>query len=161
MYTYMCMYIYIYIHMHLSLSLYIYIYTYMRAESGRRRSYRLSTEIYGIKLVFHEYLLEACFVLTEISGNLREFTGECNLGILYSSSLLVLARKAFVASAALIADPASYALWQASRAKQTKHVSSFTRSNTQTYQQQSNTHTLLILIYILLHACSSTTYYWR
>ena len=25
--------------------------------------------------VFHEILQEACFVLTEISGNLREFTG--------------------------------------------------------------------------------------
>ena len=40
------------------------------------------------KTVFHEYLQEYCFVLTDISGNLREFTGECNLGILYSSSLL-------------------------------------------------------------------------
>ena len=42
---------------------------------------RFSTEIYGSKrekTVFHEYLQEACFVLTEsskISGNLREFTG--------------------------------------------------------------------------------------
>ena len=38
--------------------------------------------------VFHKYLREYCFVLTEISGNLRESTGECNLGILCSSSLL-------------------------------------------------------------------------
>ena len=51
----------------------------------------VSTEIYGSKpekTVFHGYLQEVCFVLTEISGNLREFTGECNLRILYSSSLL-------------------------------------------------------------------------
>ena len=51
---------------------------------------RFSTEIYGCKrekTVFREYLQEACFVLTEIPGNLREFTGECNLGILYSSFL--------------------------------------------------------------------------
>ena len=32
----------------------------------------------------------ACFVLTEISGSLREFTGECDLGFLYPSSLVVL-----------------------------------------------------------------------
>ena len=40
------------------------------------------------KTAFHENLQVVCFVLTEISGNLREFTGECNLGILYSRSLL-------------------------------------------------------------------------
>ena len=37
------------------------------------------------KTFFHEYLQEACLVLTEspkVSGNLREFSGECNLGIL-------------------------------------------------------------------------------
>ena len=34
-------------------------------------------------MVFHESPREACFVLTEISGNLREFRGEGNLGILY------------------------------------------------------------------------------
>ena len=52
---------------------------------------RFSTEIYGSKrekTVFHENLQEACLVLAEISGNLREFTGECYLGILYSSFLL-------------------------------------------------------------------------
>ena len=52
---------------------------------------REKTVFYGDlreKAVFHECLQEACFVLTEISGNLREFTGECHLGILYSSSLL-------------------------------------------------------------------------
>ena len=54
---------------------------------------RFSTEIYGSKwekTVFHEYLQEYCFVITspKISGNLPEFTGECSLGILYSSSLL-------------------------------------------------------------------------
>ena len=42
--------------------------------------------------VFHEYLQEACFVFIQkspkISGNLREFTGKCNLRITYSSSLL-------------------------------------------------------------------------
>ena len=56
---------------------------------------RFSTEIYGSareKTVFHKYLQEVCFVHTEISGNLREFTGECNLGILYYSSLLVLVK---------------------------------------------------------------------
>ena len=40
------------------------------------------------KPVFHESLQKACFVLTEISEhlsrNLRELTGECNLGIPYS-----------------------------------------------------------------------------
>ena len=45
------------------------------------------------KIVFHENLQEACFVLTEISQSLRKppevYGGECNLGlgILYSSSL--------------------------------------------------------------------------
>ena len=36
--------------------------------------------------MFCEYLQEACLVLTEISGNLRELTGERNLGVLCSSS---------------------------------------------------------------------------
>ena len=49
---------------------------------------RFSTEIYGRKRFSNEDIQETCFVLTEISGNLREFTGECNLGIMYSSSLL-------------------------------------------------------------------------
>ena len=40
------------------------------------------------KMVFHESIQEACFILTEISGNLRQSSGECNLGILYCSSLL-------------------------------------------------------------------------
>ena len=50
---------------------------------------RFSTEIYGSKrgnADFHEYLQEACVVLTDISENtwnLREFTGDCNLGVLY------------------------------------------------------------------------------
>ena len=43
------------------------------------------------KRVFHEYLQEACFVLTGVSGHLWELAGECNLGILYSSSLVTLA----------------------------------------------------------------------
>ena len=50
-----------------------------------------STEIYWSKrekTVFRKYLQEACFVPT-ISGNLQEFTGESNLGLLYSNSLLV------------------------------------------------------------------------
>ena len=37
--------------------------------------YMFSTEIYGSKrenAIFHEYLQEACFVLTEISGSLRD-----------------------------------------------------------------------------------------
>ena len=55
---------------------------------------RFSTEIYGSqreKPVFHGNLQEACFVLTEISENFRKplgVYGICNLGILYSSSLL-------------------------------------------------------------------------
>ena len=40
------------------------------------------------KIAFRESLREANFVLTEISGNLKEFAGECNVGILYSSSLV-------------------------------------------------------------------------
>ena len=51
-------------------------------------------DLYGSKqeknVFFRESLQEACFVITdvsEISGNLREFTGECNLGILYSNSI--------------------------------------------------------------------------
>ena len=51
---------------------------------------RLSTEIYGSKrdkIVFQEYLQEYCFVPTEISEHFKEFSGECNLGILYSGSL--------------------------------------------------------------------------
>ena len=64
---------------------------YLREYLSTGYGLRFSTEIYGSKrekTVFHEYLQEACFVLTEISeisGNLREFTGECNLGILYST----------------------------------------------------------------------------
>ena len=55
---------------------------------------RFSTSIYGSereKPVFDKYLQEYYFVLTEIFKifwNLREFTGENNLGVLYSSSLL-------------------------------------------------------------------------
>ena len=55
---------------------------------------RFSTEICGGKwerTVFHEYLQEARFLLTDISENFRkppEFSGESNLEILYSSSLL-------------------------------------------------------------------------
>ena len=54
---------------------------------------QFSTEVYGRKrekAVFHEYLQEHWFVLREISKHLREFTGECNLGMLYSSSLVAL-----------------------------------------------------------------------
>ena len=52
---------------------------------------RFSSEIYRSdrdKTVFIENLQDTCGVLTQISGVLREFTGECNLGILSSSSLL-------------------------------------------------------------------------
>ena len=42
----------------------------------------------GRKRFFREYLQEIGFALTEVSGNLREFTAECDLGILYSSSLV-------------------------------------------------------------------------
>ena len=73
---------------------------------------RCSTEIYGRKretMVFHKYLQECWFVLRDIFEHLRKPTGslsgsyrhlqtypetsgfllgECNLGILYSSSLL-------------------------------------------------------------------------
>ena len=72
--------------------MYIHIYTLiLREDLSTEYGLRFSTEIYGsrwAKAVFHEYLQEACFDLAEISGNLREFTGECNLGILCSSSLL-------------------------------------------------------------------------
>ena len=66
----------------------------MREDLGTGYGLRFSAEIYGSKrekTVFHKHLQEACFVLTEISENLRslrEFMGECNLGILCSSSLL-------------------------------------------------------------------------
>ena len=52
---------------------------------------RFSTEIYGNKqenIVFHKNLKTLLFV-TEVSGNFRDFAGTCNLGILYSSSLLI------------------------------------------------------------------------
>ena len=101
----MCIYIYIYI--------YIYI-IYTRkciglrtdGEPGRlceprRRGDKRVLE-YGVqaqlfygnlreKTAVHKYLQETCLFLQKspkVSGNLREFTGECNLGILYSSSLL-------------------------------------------------------------------------
>ena len=50
------------------------------------------------KTVFHECLQEACFVLTLISESLRNLPGvkgECNLGILYFSSLLFMPRRLF------------------------------------------------------------------
>ena len=64
----------------------------IRGDLSTGYGLRFSMEIYGSKrekTVFREYLQEACFVseVCEISGNLQELTGECNLGILYSSSL--------------------------------------------------------------------------
>ena len=56
-----------------------------------------STNIYGSKrekTVFHKtyrkpvLFLQKASKSSKISGNLREFTGECDLGILYSTSLL-------------------------------------------------------------------------
>ena len=84
-------YIYIYIYIYytyvyivllvallLSLSLLAYFYGNLREQTGQKR---FSTNTYR-KLVL---LLQKS---PKISRNLREFTGECNLGILYSSSLL-------------------------------------------------------------------------
>ena len=74
-----------YIYPSIYLSIYLYIYICMGY------GLRLPTEIYGgeqEKAAFRESLQEACFLfLPEISRNLREFTGEGNLGILDSSSL--------------------------------------------------------------------------
>ena len=56
-YTYVYMYIYIYI--------YIYIHVSIISIIHSKRE----------KNVFHEYLQEACFVLTEISENLRKPPG--------------------------------------------------------------------------------------
>ena len=69
------------------------------------------------KTVFHEYLQEAWFILTEISGNLREFMGECNLGIHYRSSLLEVAPRA--ARANLNARPAPFLNTQTRPAQET------------------------------------------
>ena len=66
---------------------------HVREDSSTGYGLRFSTEIYGRKRFSNEDIQETCFVLTEISGNLREFTGECNLGILYSSSLLVMTHR--------------------------------------------------------------------
>ena len=60
----------------------------VREYSSTGHRLRFPTKNIREQTVFHEYLQEACFVLTNISGNLLEFTGECNLGILYPSSLL-------------------------------------------------------------------------
>ena len=52
---------------------------------------RFSTEVYGRKrLSTNTYRKPVLFLQKspKVSGNLRESTGECNLGILYSSSLL-------------------------------------------------------------------------
>ena len=60
---------------------------YLSTEYGLR----FSEEIYGRKrFSTNTYRNRVCFLekSSKISGNLREFTGECNLGILYSSSLL-------------------------------------------------------------------------
>ena len=57
---------------------------------------QLSTEIYGTETGesgFPRGPTGTFFDLTEISGSLREFTGECDRGILYSSSTLTLAAK--------------------------------------------------------------------
>ena len=70
------------------------------AQIKRGLEYGVQTPVfYGNlwdKTVFHEYLQEACFVLTEISNNIQKVTGKCNLGILYSSSLLRLAQHSMI-----------------------------------------------------------------
>ena len=50
----------------------------VREDSSAGYGLRFSTEIYGSKgekTVSHEYLQEACFVLTDISENLRKPPG--------------------------------------------------------------------------------------
>ena len=60
----------------------------LREYSSTGYGLRLSTEIYGSKRGFLGIPTGSLFCFYRISGNLREFTGEYNLGILYSSSLL-------------------------------------------------------------------------
>ena len=74
---------------------YIYIYIYnindttklIKVKNGLKRVLDYGVRapaFYGDlreKTVFHEYLQEACLVLTEIPGDLREFVGKCHLGI--------------------------------------------------------------------------------
>ena len=62
-----------------------------REYLGTGYGLRFSTEIYGSKrFSTNTYRSLALFLQKspKISGNLQEFTGECNLDILYSSSLL-------------------------------------------------------------------------
>ena len=86
--------------------IYIYIYIYIcigcfrnMSEAAQIQAHccvlsdmqRFSKDIYGSKRekpIIHESLQETCFVLLEISERIRKSTGECNLGILYSGSLL-------------------------------------------------------------------------
>ena len=49
----------------------------LRAYFSTGYGLRFSTEIYDGQTVFHEYLQEYCFVLTDISGNLRKPPGVC------------------------------------------------------------------------------------
>ena len=77
-FTYICIYIYIYI--------YLFIYLFItgsvgqdgtdapqRDENIRRVRAPVFYRNLWKKTVFHQYLQEMCFVLTEISGNLHEF----------------------------------------------------------------------------------------
>ena len=69
---------------------------YLREDLSTEYGLRFSTEIYGSKRQkrfstnTYRKLVLLLHKSSKISGNLREFTGYCNLGILYSSSLLKL-----------------------------------------------------------------------
>ena len=62
----------------------------LREDLGTGYGLRFSAEIYGSKRFSTNTYRKLGFVLTEITGNLREFTGECNPGILCFNSLLPL-----------------------------------------------------------------------
>ena len=72
----MCIYIYIYIHI---IHTYTYIYIYIYICSKRVLEYGARAPVFYENIreqaVFHEYLQEACFVLAEISDNLRKPPG--------------------------------------------------------------------------------------
>ena len=55
---------------------------FLRKPTGANRRKRFSTNTYSELVLFLQKS-------PKVFGNLREFTGECNLGILYSGSLLV------------------------------------------------------------------------
>ena len=111
MYVHVCMYIYIYIytyvctHMYINIYIHVYIYIYiyiinMSLERTRIRGRALvlcgdlreQTGENGFPRTPYRKLILFLQKSPKISGDLRDFAGECNLGILYSSSLLIQAR---------------------------------------------------------------------